>query len=550
MNIAILHGRAVPQEQSPTLHIPYTFVDILTEAASGFVVHAGMELAPGVRITLCRYDAVARHWELFYVHAEKCQPDNSGFRIELQPDPQQGRGRRADLEFLMCSPLLEVISQQSFLAFVNSLEKRCYAPGEVLVVQGDVHPNLFLIQSGICDAAIENQGQKHHVAELKAGELAGEMPVLTGGPSDMHITARSETVAWAMDCASFDRLAQDNPDLRIFLTEALTRRIESCPVEAERIIGKYVIRRKLGAGGWGMVYLGEHTHLHLPVAVKMLKHTMSLEPLFSETFRREAQIIASLSHENIVRVYDVEEAYRTLFIIMEYLEGESLQDLLQRRRRLPPETTQQILAQVLLGLEHAHQQGIVHRDVKPDNIWLCSGGNVKILDFGLACPPGTEDMSLAGTVYYAPPEQIEGDPVDSRADIYSVGIMAYEMLCGQRPYPEDDLAQLMDLRCEQDIPDPALLVPDLPAHLRDFILSSAARDSQQRHASAAEALQALTAGCMPEPEQSQRMRAVYLRHETRHAVAIDALLEEFSHRARELGASLQLVELKELWERQ
>lgn len=548
MNLGILHGEAIPAELSPTPHIPYIFVDIIQDADSGLVVRTDLALKHGAPLTLCTYDTQERNWHLFHVHAGTSISESHGILLSLKPDPFGGKGKPLVLEFLMRCPLLEAISHESFLAFVNCLKKREYAAGDVLVTQNDEQPWLFMIQSGVCDAGVESEGRIYHAAELKSGDLAGEMPILTGGPADMQVTARTDVVAWAMSRDDFDMLSQNNPDLRVFLTEMLTRRIETCQVEAERYIGKYRICRKLGAGGWGMVYYGEHVLLRMPVAVKMLKHTMSLEPCFSDTFRREAEIIASLAHENIVRVYDVEEAYRTLFIIMEYLEGESLQDLLQRLGKLEPKRAENILAQVLLGLGHAHEKGIVHRDVKPDNIFLLPGDRVKILDFGLACPPGTEDMSLAGTIFYASPEQVEGAPVDARSDIYGTGIMAYEMLCGKRPYPEDDLAMLVDLRCEKEVPDPCLECPELPEHLRDFILGCCALDPGERFESASSAFETLTADRPLETPPARRvLRAIFLSHDQPSSADIDALLEEFFQRARDKGATLKLVDIHDEW---
>jgi serine/threonine protein kinase len=154
---------------------------------------------------------------------------------------------------------------------------------------------------------------------------------------------------------------------------------------------------------------------------------------------------------------------------MEYLEGVPLDYILDRMPRLPMSKVLDILLQVCSGLSYAHEQGIVHQDIKPGNVFIQSDGRAKIVDFGLSCPPGTKDCSLPGTVYYMSPEQIVGESVDERTDIYSLGILVYEMISGQRPYPEDDLAELMDLHVREDVPDPRSLVPDLPDEISYFI---------------------------------------------------------------------------------
>lgn len=182
-----------------------------------------------------------------------------------------------------------------------------------------------------------------------------------------------------------------------------------------------------------------------------------------------------------MRVYDIEQRYRTLFIIMEYLQGESLAQLLARSGSIDPATAVGLLTQVCDGLEYAHQRHLIHGDINPTNIILCANQRVKILDFGLSCPVGSDDLATFGTVAYSAPELIVGDPVDQRTDIYSTGIMAYEMVTGTRPFPEHAIATLMHLHVTEEIPDPAALVPDLAEALRTFILKACRRDPADRY---------------------------------------------------------------------
>lgn len=343
-------------------------------------------------------------------------------------------------------------------------------------------------------------------------------------------------------------MASKHPDLRILLTELVTQRLGSWSHAIDRTVGKYTIRHPVGSGGWGIVYHGCHRALNMPVAVKMLKHDMAMNPHFLESFRGESQIIACLNHPNIVQVFDIDEIFRTIFIIMEYLEGEPLRMILKRCGSLSVPETVDYLKQILCGLDYDHGQGIIHRDIKPENIFVLRDGRVKILDFGLAAPPGEEDLDTHGTLHYASPEQIEGEPEDARSDIYALGVMAFELLSGQRPYLENDLSVLMDLHCRQAIPDPTDTIPELPEALRRFILTCCAIDPAKHYASAGEALLAiekLTPKLQTENDK-RMLTEVHMVYPEKDRQALRRLLEKFSNEAEGMGIVLKIGETLEI----
>jgi serine/threonine protein kinase len=338
-----------------------------------------------------------------------------------------------------------------------------------------------------------------------------------------------------------------------FLTELVTHRFSTEKVTANRTVGRYLINELIGRGGWSLVYKGIHTSLNMPVAIKMLKHDMAMNAEFAEKFQNEARVVALLNHDNIVKVYDIEELYRTVFIIMEYLEGVPLDRVLETMPRLPAFKVLDILLQVCNGLNYAHEQGIVHQDIKPGNIFIQSDGRARIVDFGLSCPPGTVDCSLPGTVYYMSPEQIKGDYIDERTDIYSLGIMAYEMTTGQRPYPEDDLSRLMELHVNEDIPDPRTLVPDLPDELHYFIKRATRRDPAARFKSTWEIIRDLQPFAdkmrierRPQLEQRRKMMSLFLFYQEDQQLFLNRLVENFNSEVNKMGVELKITNVDEV----
>ena len=202
--------------------------------------------------------------------------------------------------------------------------------------------------------------------------------------------------------------------------------------------GRYRIVRKLGTGGMANVYLAEDQELGRSVAIKILDDRHAADEQFVERFRREAKNAASLSHPNIVAVYDRGEAEGTYYIAMEYLDGRTLKELLVRFGTPPVKIAIGYTRQVLSALAFAHKYGLVHRDIKPHNVLVDSGGHVKVTDFGIARSEAsqmTEAGSIIGTAQYLSPEQARGAPVDQRSDIYSVGVLLYELLPAACPLP-------------------------------------------------------------------------------------------------------------------
>jgi eukaryotic-like serine/threonine-protein kinase len=240
-----------------------------------------------------------------------------------------------DSEYLMSTDLFAAAPEESKNQLMGCLAPMNIRAGERFIRQGDEADCLYLIQKGSCTVSVENHGVTKPVTRRKSGELVGEMSILTGEHRTAHVEAETDMAVWRMSRVEFDELCLAYPSIREFVTELITKRISHSKFTPHRTIGKYVITDVIDEGGWGIVYKGVHESLSLPVAIKMLKHAMAMDTDFSNKFENEAHVIASLNHPNIVRVYDIEHLYRTIFIVMEYLSGQSLKEVLEGMPRLP-----------------------------------------------------------------------------------------------------------------------------------------------------------------------------------------------------------------------
>ena len=261
-------------------------------------------------------------------------------------------------------------------------------------------------------------------------------------------------------------------------------------MKGQKISDRYQIIKSIGEGGMANVYLAYDTILDRNVAVKLLRGDLASDEKFVHRFQREALSASSLNHPNIVEVYDVGEDNGEYYIVMEYIEGKHLKDLIKRRGKLTSSEVIDIMLQITDGMSVAHNSYIIHRDIKPQNIMILENGLVKITDFGIAMAMNatqlTQTNSVMGSVHYIPPEQASGKGSSLQSDIYSMGIVMYELLTGKLPYKGDNAVEIALKHLKEPMPNIKDELPNLPTSIENIILRATAKNPKNRYADAKE----------------------------------------------------------------
>ena len=259
-------------------------------------------------------------------------------------------------------------------------------------------------------------------------------------------------------------------------------------VKGSKINDRYQIIKTLGEGGMANVYLAHDTILDRNVAVKVLRGDLASDEKFVRRFQREALSASSLSHPNIVEMYDVGEDDGQYYIVMEYVDGKTLKQVLKQRGHLSITEVVDIMLQLTDGMAHAHDAYIIHRDIKPQNIMILANGMIKITDFGVAASLNstqlTQTNSVMGTVHYLPPEQAQGKGSTIKSDIYSMGIMMYELLTGLVPYKGDNAVEIALKHLKEPVPSIRKVDPSIPQSIENIIIKATAKNPKNRYSDA------------------------------------------------------------------
>jgi len=357
-----------------------------------------------------------------------------------------------------------------------------FKQGDMVVRAGEIGERIYFIYEGKLEVQIPDaQGEIKRRILVKKGEVVGEISLLVKSTYSADIAALTDGSAFYLDRTRFKLLIERHPELAEVMSQLMTNRMAH--YGGINRDGKYELRGKLGEGNMATVFNAWDPDLEREVAVKMLKYKLAYDEAFLDRFEREAKTIASLNHPNIVNVYEIIDAYSTRFIVMEKLHGQDLSACLEEHGAFDLAQTRDILSQVASALHYAHNhgdKGIVHRDIKPSNIVLDAYGNIKLMDFGIACPPQDKEVNIEGTPSYMAPEIIRGDLLDGRADIYAMGVMAFHMLTASLPFSAATLSKLLQMQLQQTPPDIRNTCPDIDQDLADFIESALSKEPKGR----------------------------------------------------------------------
>jgi len=281
--------------------------------------------------------------------------------------------------------------------------------------------------------------------------------------------------------------------------------------KGQKINDRYEIIRSIGEGGMANVYLARDIILDRNVAVKVLRGDLAEDDKFVRRFQREAIAASSLNHPNIVEVYDVGEDDGKYFIVMEYVDGKTLKSLIKKRGALTLPEVIDIMLQLTSAIACAHESYIIHRDIKPQNVIILEDGRVKVMDFGIAAQLNSNELtqtnSVMGTVYYLPPEQANGNVTTTKSDIYSLGILMYELVVGKVPFKGDSPVEVAIKQMRDKIPDITMANPDIPQSIENIILRACAKNPKNRYKSMEEMHNDLETAL--DPERFNEAKIVY-----------------------------------------
>ena len=384
-----------------------------------------------------------------------------------------------------CSPFEQLPAHVTKLIESHMFE-RTFRPGDHLMRQGESGDSLMVLCEGSVEISTDNtDGSSNFLTRTDKIQVLGEMSLLMEGERNANVVAETAVQTLVLPVATFHELASQYPAIRVVLSLLLSERLghaDRRDVLSGRTLQNYRILRRLGKGGMSVVYEAEDLDNDRQVALKMMSHRLVYNDEAQEQFQREADIVQSLKHPNIVQVYDRFSAFHTCFMVMQLCPGQTLYQIRTQYGKLPAELVRAILGQVAKALNHAHQAAVVHRDIKPGNIMVHSG-QAQLMDFGLAMSDtdNREPLdALVGTPRYMAPEQLAGQRATQASDLFALGCVAYELLVDRPLFKDRTVARLLKVHANwpglsdnmtSEIQDPQLL---------EFIRSALQKSPSQR----------------------------------------------------------------------
>jgi serine/threonine-protein kinase len=419
--------------------------------------------------------------------AARAMRGTAGNKAMLTPTDMPGNGGDAPAPF----DLLQGLSAEQAQLLRSKLTSLSIRAGGLFIHAGEPGDCLYIIRRGEVEvAAPAGGGPRKVLARLGTGHVVGEMALLNREPRNADVVAATDCELDRLSAVGFETLCAQMPVLKLVLTRLVAHRLSwsGSDVLARRI-GAYTVIAPIGEGGMAWVYRAvcDNAPADDPerrvVALKMLPHSLVTRPGFLEQFRQEASVMTGLRHEHIVSLYDTIEIYGTMFLVLEYVHGRSLRDWVESHGKLSPDNVWEIACSVTQALRAAHARGVIHRDVKPENIMIRQDGIVKLMDFGISVPVSGPTVDLGGVAVsprYGAPEIFAGERGDPAADFYNLGIMLYEMVAGCAPFSAESYEEWAEQH--QSVPPPPLRhhCPNVRPDLEALINAALIKDPVKR----------------------------------------------------------------------
>jgi eukaryotic-like serine/threonine-protein kinase len=368
---------------------------------------------------------------------------------------------------------------------LSVMHLREHGAGAYLIRQGDPAEYLLVILDGTATACVHQAtGAATPLAEFGPGDVVGEVSLLTDEARTADVIARTPVRSLLLLAADFHKLAETHPELRVMLTNVVADRLGRTTYDglSGKDIHGYRILRCVGRGGMGIVYEATQLATGDTVALKMLSHLLLYQPAALQRFRREADTLKSLRHDSIAQLYDRFAAYTTQFLVMEFCEGTTVDQLIAARGPLEECVVRKVIGQLASALDYVHALGLAHRDLKPSNVMLARSGLVKLLDFGLAkFDPGwrganasdadtmSQSIAFIGTPRYMAPEQFGRAGADHRVDVYGLACVAFEMLSGRPLFEAPDFLGIIQAKLGFVLPPPAEIGRGVTIEMHEFL---------------------------------------------------------------------------------
>eukprot|EP00913_Durusdinium_trenchii_P028315 g26543.t1 len=369
------------------------------------------------------------------------------------------------------------------------MQERRIPKGEPIIRQGEIARDLLVLTEGVAEVcSVDDGNQSHVITRVGSHTVLGEIALLTREPRSANVTAVTDVLALALDVDDFHQVALRFPTLNVIFSELVAERVGTVGLDVlcGKTLSGYRIEQRLGRGSMGVVYEATELESNLRVALKMMSHALIYDHQAVSRFHRETEIVESLKHPNIIRSHGKFTALNTFFIVMEYCDGLPLSTVLQLSAGLPESEVRNLLGQLAAALSYTHQLNVVHRDIKPGNIFVQWDGQLKLMDFGLARsvanPELTQCGQILGTPRYMPPEQLAGSPVGYEADIFAMGCIAYELISGDQRFQGSDVVSLLRQQLEWTMPERTELAEELVSEeLYSLIATCLAKDPGERN---------------------------------------------------------------------